>query len=101
MAYSVREERQSLATSLREELDEAERVIIQVWRDNVESFLQLLDSIEERFTQLETSGLDLRPEQTRWMHPIRRATFCWEVWLKWKAILVRPSTFSRRRISWQ
>jgi len=66
MAYSVREERQSLATSLREELDEAERLIIQVRRDNVESFLRLLDSIDERFTQLETSGLDLRPEQTRW-----------------------------------
>ncbi len=66
MAYSVREERQSLATSLREELDEAERVIIQVRRDNVESFLVLLDSIDERFTQLEASGLDLRPEQTRW-----------------------------------
>lgn len=56
MAYSVREERQSLATSLREELDEAERVIIQERQDNVESFLQLLDSIDERFTQLETSG---------------------------------------------
>ncbi len=66
MAYSVREERQSLATSLREELDEAERVVIQLRRDNVESFLQLLDSIDERFTQLEASGLDLRPEQTRW-----------------------------------
>ena len=47
MAYSVREERQSLATSLREDLDEAERVIIQLRRDNVESFLQLLDSIDE------------------------------------------------------
>ena len=66
MAYSVREERQSLATSLREELDEAERVIIQLRRDNVESFLQLLDSIDDRFTQLQSSGLDLRPEQTRW-----------------------------------
>ncbi|MDE0312404.1 MAG: hypothetical protein OXI52_09080 [Caldilineaceae bacterium] len=66
MAYSVREERQSLATSLREELDEAERIIIQVRRDNVESFLQLLDSIEDRFAQLASSGLDLRPEQTRW-----------------------------------
>ena len=66
MAYSVREERQSLATSLREELDEAERVIIQLRRDNAESFLQCLDSIDERFAQLESSGLDLRPEQTRW-----------------------------------
>ena len=66
MAYSVREERQSLATSLREDLAEAERLIIQLRRDNVESFLQLLDRIDERFTQLESSGLDLRPEQTRW-----------------------------------
>lgn len=66
MAYSVREERQSLATSLRDDLAEAERMIVQLRRDNVEAFLQLMDSIEERFTQLETSGLDLRPEQTRW-----------------------------------
>ena len=64
MAYSVREERQSLATSLREEIDEAERVIIQLRRDNVESFLQLLDSIDDRFTQLQPNGLDLRPEQS-------------------------------------
>ncbi len=66
MAYSVREERQSLATSLREELGEAERMIVQVRRDTAESFLLLLDRIEERFVQLESSGLDLRPEQTRW-----------------------------------
>lgn len=66
MAYSVREERQGLATSLREDLGEAERLIVQLRRDNVESFLQLMDRIAESFTQLETSGLDLRPEQTRW-----------------------------------
>ena len=66
MAYSVREERQSLATSMREDLAEAERLIIQLRRDNVESFLQLLDSIDARFTQLESSGMDLRPEQSRW-----------------------------------
>ena len=66
MAYSIREERQSLATSLRDDLAEAERMIVQLRRDNVESFLQLLDSIEERFTRLESSGLDLRTEQTRW-----------------------------------
>ncbi len=47
MAYSVREERQSLATSLREELDEAGRVVIRLRRDNVESFVLLLDSIDE------------------------------------------------------
>ena len=66
MAYSVREERRSLATSLRDDLAEAERVILQLHPDNVESFLQLLDRVDERFTQLESSGLDLRPEQTRW-----------------------------------
>ena len=66
MAYSVREERRGLATSLREDLAEAERLIVQLRRDNVEAFLQLMDRIEESFTLLETSGLDLRPEQTRW-----------------------------------
>ena len=66
MAYSVREERQSLAVSLREDLGEAERVIVQLRRDNVEQFLQLLDLIEERFLELESYGLDLRPEYTRW-----------------------------------
>ena len=67
MAYSVREERQSLATTLRDKLDEAERTILQLQRDNAESFLMLLDSIEECFSQLESSGLDLRPEQSRWL----------------------------------
>ena len=66
MAYSVREERQSLAVSLREDLDKAERAVVQLRRDNVEPFLQLLDGIEGRFAQLEPSGLDLRTEFTRW-----------------------------------
>lgn len=66
MAYSVREERQSLANSLREDLGEAERMIVQLRRDNVEQFLQLLDRIEDLFVQLESGGLDLRPEYTRW-----------------------------------
>ena len=66
MAYSVREERQSLAVSLREELGEAERMIVQLRRNNVEQFLQLLDLIEHRFVELESYGLDLRPEFTRW-----------------------------------
>lgn len=66
MAYSIREERQGLATSLREDLNEAERLIVQLRRHNVETFLQLLDQIEDSFTQLEDSGLDLRPEYTRW-----------------------------------
>ena len=66
MAYSVREERQSLAVSLREDLGEAEKMIVQLRRDNVEQFLQLLDLIEERFLELESYGLDLRPEYTRW-----------------------------------
>ncbi len=67
MAYSVREERQSLATILRDKLDEAERAVLLLRRDNAESFLVLLDSIEDCFSQLESSGLDLRPEQTRWL----------------------------------
>ncbi len=66
MAYSVREERQSLANSLRDDIGEAERMIVQLRRDNVELFLQLLDRIEELFAELESGGLDLRPEYTRW-----------------------------------
>ena len=66
MAYSIREERRSLATSLREDLAEAERLIVQLRRDDVESFLLLLDRIDDRFTELASSGLDLRPEETRW-----------------------------------
>ncbi len=67
MAYSVREERQSLATILRDKLDEAERAILLMRRDNAEAFLMLLDCIDESFSQLESSGLDLRPEHARWM----------------------------------
>lgn len=67
MAFSVREERQSLATVLRDRLDEAERAVLQLRRGNAESFLMLLDSVEDCFCQLEFSGLVLRPEQTRWL----------------------------------
>ena len=66
MAYSISQERQGLATSLREDLNQAERLIVQLRRHNVEPFLQLLDQIAENFIQLEDSGLDLRPEFTRW-----------------------------------
>ena len=66
MAYSIREARRSLATSLREDLAEAERLIVQLRRDNVESFLLLLDSIDDRLIELASSGLDMRPEETRW-----------------------------------
>ena len=41
MACSVREERWSLATSLRDDLAEAKRVILLLHPDNVEPFLQL------------------------------------------------------------
>ena len=66
MAYSISQERQGLATSLREDLNQAERLIVQLRRHNVEQFLLLLDQIEDNFIQLEDSGLDLRPEYTRW-----------------------------------
>ena len=58
MAYSVREERWSLATSLRDDLAEAERVSLLLHPDNVELFLQLLDRVDERFTQMASSGLE-------------------------------------------
>ncbi len=69
MAFSVRAERQGLATILREEFDEAKRVVIRLRGENVESFLQLLDSIDEylrydRSARFSTAGklyFDLPP----------------------------------------
>lgn len=66
MAYSVRQERRGLATELRHNLDTAERMVLQLRRDNVRAFLELLDRTEDCFAQLESDGLDLRPEQSRW-----------------------------------
>ena len=55
-----------LAATLREQLDQAERLIVQVDGENVATLLTLLDQIDQMFADLAESGLDLRTEQTRW-----------------------------------
>jgi len=56
----------NLASTLREQLDQAERLIVQVDGENVVTLLTLLDRIDQTFAELDDSGLDLRPEQARW-----------------------------------
>ncbi|RME66366.1 MAG: hypothetical protein D6790_00285 [Caldilineae bacterium] len=65
MAHAVEERLESPAFHLRELLGEAERMIVRLDRDTVETFLTHLDEIERLASELETSGLDLRPERTR------------------------------------
>lgn len=65
MAYSIKEQLRNPVAALREDLDEAERLLPQLTAANVEAFLQLLDRIDEHFAQLEDSGIDLRGERGR------------------------------------
>ncbi|MBI1294966.1 hypothetical protein GC175_08410 [bacterium] len=66
MAYSINEKLSNPVTQLREDLEEAERLVVRVTSENVERFLQLLDRIDIQLTELSAnSGLDLRPEKTR------------------------------------
>jgi tetratricopeptide (TPR) repeat protein len=65
MAYSIKENLRNPIIQLRDDLDKAERLAPQLNRENVESFLQLLDRIEEQFALLEGGNLDLRPERSR------------------------------------
>lgn len=66
MAYSVETTTRTPITQLREGLDKAERLVVQVDGNSVEEFLTLLDDIEQQFEILGTSDADLRPEQSRW-----------------------------------
>jgi hypothetical protein len=65
MAYSIKEQLHNPVVQLRDDLSEAERLAPQLNGENVERFLLLLDQIEELFTVIEGSGMDLRPERTR------------------------------------
>lgn len=66
MAYSIKEKISNPVAQLREDLSEAERLVVQLSGENVESFLQLLDRIDTQRQSLSTdTGLDLRPEQAR------------------------------------
>ena len=65
MAYSIPEQLRNPVNQLRDDLDQAERMVVQLNRETVEPFLQLLDRINSQLTTLADSGIDLRPEQTR------------------------------------
>lgn len=65
MAYSVESNTRTPITHLRESLDKAERLIVQVDGSNIVSFLNLLDHIDAQFEALEGQS-DLRSEQSRW-----------------------------------
>lgn len=66
MAYSVDTNVRTLITQLREALDKAERLIVQVSGSNIAELLTLLDGIEQQFETLGANDIDLRPEQSRW-----------------------------------
>lgn len=66
MAYSVDTTTSTPITQLRERLDKAERLVVQVDRESVVALLTLLDEIERQLEGLEGSDTDLRPEETRW-----------------------------------
>jgi tetratricopeptide (TPR) repeat protein len=66
MAHAVKTETQSPANELRNAIDLAERLAPQLSSENVEQFLCYLDRIDELFEQLQSDGIDLRPEMARW-----------------------------------
>lgn len=72
MAHSVVTRTRNLATRLREMLDKAERLVVQLDGTNVGEFLQLLDAIERAMAELAEGGLDVRPEMTRWESLLNR-----------------------------
>ena len=65
MAYSVATHTHTPITRLRESLDKAERLVVQVKGDTIVELLNLLDSIDQQFETLE-GQTDLRSEQNRW-----------------------------------
>jgi tetratricopeptide (TPR) repeat protein len=66
MAHTVETNTRTLFSQLREDLDKAERLVVQVDGGTIEEFLTLLDRIENQFEILGESDSDLRPEQSRW-----------------------------------
>ena len=72
MAYSVESNTRTPITQLREALDKAERLIVQVDGASVATFLTLLDNIEQQITALEGTDSDIRSEESRWNGLLRR-----------------------------
>ena len=66
MAHAIETRTNNPATALRENLAEAERLVVNVAPDNVESLLVLLDELDEQFETLVQDQIDLRAEEGRW-----------------------------------
>jgi hypothetical protein len=72
MPQLVESQPRNLASTLRDQLDQAERLIVQVDGDTVATLLTLLDRIDQTFDDLIASGMDVRPEQSRWESLLNR-----------------------------
>lgn len=66
MAHAIESRANIPANRLRDALDRAERLIVNVNQDTVEELLVLFDQIEQMFEELSASSIDLRPEEVRW-----------------------------------
>jgi tetratricopeptide (TPR) repeat protein len=72
MAHTVDTSTRTPVTQLRESLDRAELLVVQVDRSTITELLTLLDSIDAQIEMLEAEGTDLRSEQNRWQGLLRR-----------------------------
>ncbi len=72
MSQSTESRSRNPATQLREALDRAEKLVVIIDGTNIEEFLPLLDEIQERFADLSTVEIDLRPERVRWQSLLNR-----------------------------
>lgn len=66
MAYTVDTNTRTPLSRLREALDKAERLVVQVDGKSIVEFLTLLDNIDQQFETLGKDSPDLLPEQSRW-----------------------------------
>ena len=66
MAHAIETRTNNAATALRENLAEAERLVVNVSPDNVETLLVLLDELDGQFETLALDQVDLRGEEGRW-----------------------------------
>jgi tetratricopeptide (TPR) repeat protein len=71
MAHAIESRTNSPANDLRDALDRAERQVVQLDASNIESFLVLLDQIDQQF-ELLAPTTDLRPEESRWESLLNR-----------------------------
>jgi tetratricopeptide (TPR) repeat protein len=66
MAHAIESRANSPANDLRDKLELAERYIVSLNAANIETFLRLLDQIEQQFEEFAQTDSDLRAEEGRW-----------------------------------